>query len=56
VIGTSDADGVVTITTRLKGMTDIRFCINDITKPGYVYEPGPLICAAFELPAASGGG
>ena len=56
VTGISDADGLVTITTRLKGMSDLQFCITDVTKPGYAYTPSPgYSCTIGELRTSGGG-
>ena len=45
VAATSDATGLVSITTRFPpGSTVTSFCVTDVTKTGYVYEPGLFTC------------
>jgi subtilisin family serine protease len=49
VTETSDAGGLVTIETRFKGTLPLEFCIDDITKPGYVYVPSPVFSCTTNI-------
>jgi PKD repeat protein len=45
VRSTSDENGLVSITTRFsRGATVTQFCVTNVTKPGYTYEPGLFSC------------
>jgi hypothetical protein len=45
VVATSATDGMVEIRTRLRNVTNLRFCIDDIVKPGYVFQPIGSLCS-----------